>query len=100
MTEKELQAYLLEAYPKENESCEWKEFKNLTHAFSGNKGDDIISYVSALANMDGGHLVIGGGGGGLGHENGLLYGDGAGSRGLRRPPRPRTRTGRGLATAR
>jgi ATP-dependent DNA helicase RecG len=59
MTEKELQAYLLATYPKEDESCEWKEFKNLTHAFSGDKGNDIVSYVSALANMEGGHLVIG-----------------------------------------
>lgn len=59
MTENELRAYLRENYPKEDESCEWKEFKNLAHAVSGNKGDDIISYVTALANMEGGHLVIG-----------------------------------------
>lgn len=59
MTENELRAYLLANYPKEDESCEWKEFKNLSHAVSGSKGDDIISYISALANMAGGHLVIG-----------------------------------------
>lgn len=27
MTENELKIYLQERYPKENESCEWKEFK-------------------------------------------------------------------------
>lgn len=59
MNEKELREYLLSLYPIENESCEWKEFKNLTHSVSGDKGNDIISYVSALANMDGGELIIG-----------------------------------------
>ncbi|NTV46087.1 MAG: transcriptional regulator [Chlorobiales bacterium] len=59
MTEKELREYLLRLYPIENETCEWKEFKNLTHAVSGDKGNDIISYISALANMEGGELVIG-----------------------------------------
>lgn len=59
MTEKDLREYLLRLYPIENESCEWKEFKNLTHSVSGDKGNDIISYISALANMDGGELVIG-----------------------------------------
>ncbi len=28
MTEKELREYLLRLYPAENETCEWKEFKN------------------------------------------------------------------------
>ena len=59
MTEKELQKYILERFPKENESCEWKRFTNLTHDVSGRKGDDIISYVSAIANMEGGSLIIG-----------------------------------------
>lgn len=59
MKEKELKGFLREQYPIEDESCEWKEFKNLKHAVSGDKGNDIISYISALANMDGGHLVIG-----------------------------------------
>ena len=45
--------------PKEDESCEWKEFKNLKNDFSGHEKDDVISYVSALANMEGGHLVVG-----------------------------------------
>lgn len=29
MTELELQQYLLSNYPKENEECEWKEFKSM-----------------------------------------------------------------------
>lgn len=59
MTEKELQEYLLENYPAENAKCEWKEYKNLKHKFNGAEKDDIVSYVSAIANMEGGHLVVG-----------------------------------------
>lgn len=59
MTEAELKEYLLAHYPVENEACEWKEFKRLKHAVSGQKGNDAISYISALANMEGGHLVLG-----------------------------------------
>ena len=59
MTEQELQQHLIEQFPKEDEGCEWKEFKNLKNNFSGHERDDVISYVSALANMEGGHLVIG-----------------------------------------
>lgn len=59
MTENELKIYLQERYPKENESCEWKEFKNLKNDFNGKEKDDVVSYVSALSNMDGGDLVIG-----------------------------------------
>ena len=59
MTEQELQDFLRRDYPSENEATEWKEFKSLKHSVSGQKGDDIISYISAIANMDGGHLVIG-----------------------------------------
>lgn len=59
MTEQELQQYLLTHYPKENENCEWKEMKNLKNDFCGHAKDDVISYVSALANMEGGELVIG-----------------------------------------
>ena len=59
MTELELQQYLLCEYPQENTCCEWKEFKNLKNSFCGNEKDDVISYVSAIANMEGGHLVIG-----------------------------------------
>jgi ATP-dependent DNA helicase RecG len=57
--EKSLREYLKSLYPKENEACEWKEFKNLRHAWSGKKGEDVESYISAIANMRGGHIVIG-----------------------------------------
>ena len=59
MLELELQQYLLNEYPQENARCEWKEFKNLKNSFCGDEKDDVISYVSAIANMEGGHLVIG-----------------------------------------
>ncbi len=59
MLELELQQYLLREYPQENTHCEWKEFKNLKNSFCGDEKDDVISYVSAIANMEGGHLVIG-----------------------------------------
>jgi ATP-dependent DNA helicase RecG len=60
MDEATLQQYLLERYPKEDAACEWKEFKALKHAVTGAKGADIASYVSAISNMEGGHLVVGG----------------------------------------
>lgn len=59
MTELELQQYLLREYPQENIRCEWKEFKNLKNSFCGDEKNDVISYVSAIANMEGGDLVIG-----------------------------------------
>ena len=59
MTEKELHNYLKVNYPIENEKCEWKEFKSLKSAVSGRAGDDVISYISAIANMQGGNLIIG-----------------------------------------
>lgn len=59
MTELELQQYLLREYPQENARCEWKEFKNLKNSFCGDEKDDVISYVSAIANMEGGFLVVG-----------------------------------------
>ncbi len=59
MTEKELQIYLKERFPNENEACDWKEFKSLKHFFNGKEGDDVISYVAAISSMNGGHLVIG-----------------------------------------
>lgn len=31
----------------------------MKNSFCGDEKDDVISYVSAIANMDGGHLVIG-----------------------------------------
>lgn len=59
MDEASLRQYLRDRYPKENAACEWKEFKNLKHAVTGATGADIASYVSAISNMEGGHLVIG-----------------------------------------
>lgn len=59
MTEKDLQEYMRTVYPQENERCEWKEMKNLKNAFASSEKDDVVSYVSAIANMEGGHLVIG-----------------------------------------
>lgn len=59
MTELELQQYLLREYPQENARCEWKEFKNLKNSFCGDEKNDVISYVSAIANMEGGFLVVG-----------------------------------------
>ena len=51
MLELELQQYLLREYPQENARCEWKEYKNLKNSFCGDEKDDVISYVSAIANM-------------------------------------------------
>lgn len=60
MQESEIQQYLLRNYPQENAHCEWKEFKNLKNSFCGDEKDDgHLGYVSAIANMEGGHLVIG-----------------------------------------
>ena len=59
MTELELQQYLLLEYPQENARCEWKEFKNLKNSLCGDEKNDVISYVSAIANMEGGFLVVG-----------------------------------------
>jgi len=59
MTEKELKQYLFRNFPRENEECEWKEFKTLKHSISGREGDDIVSYISSIANMNGGQIIIG-----------------------------------------
>lgn len=59
MNEASLQRYLIQHFPKENAACEWKEFKSLRHALVGSAGKDVVSYLSAIANMEGGHLVIG-----------------------------------------
>lgn len=59
MNEQDLHRHSAAQFPREDAACEWKAFKNLRHAVSGDKGDDIASYVAAIANMDGGHLVIG-----------------------------------------
>lgn len=59
MKEQELKEFIAKYYSRENESCEWKEFKELKHAVSGKDMNDIISYVSAISNMNGGTLVVG-----------------------------------------
>lgn len=58
-TARELQTWLRARFPKEDERYEWKEWRSLKSNISGRKGDDLVSYVSALANMDGGCVVIG-----------------------------------------
>lgn len=59
MTENELKEFLLWSYPIEDEKCDWKEMKNLKNSFNGHEGEDVMSYVSGIANMEGGDLVIG-----------------------------------------
>ena len=59
MTQLELQQYLLREFPQENARCEWKEFKSLKNMFCGDEKNDVISYVSAIANMEGGYLIVG-----------------------------------------
>lgn len=59
VTEQQLQSWLKSNYPKETSYCEWKDYKNLKHLIKGKEGDDIISYISAISNMEGGHLIIG-----------------------------------------
>lgn len=59
MNEIELKQYILDNYPKENASVEWKAFGNLKNAVSGHEGEDIISYTSAISNINGGVLIVG-----------------------------------------
>jgi ATP-dependent DNA helicase RecG len=59
MTAKDLQAFIKAQFSKENECFEWKEWRSLKSNISGRKGEDLVSYVSALSNMDGGCIVIG-----------------------------------------
>lgn len=59
MTEKELQQYLKVRFPKEDASCDWKEMKNLKNSFANDPHKDVVSYLSGISNMEGGHLVIG-----------------------------------------
>ena len=59
MTARELQAWLRARFPEEDERHEWKEWRSLKQNISGRKGEDLASYISALANMDGGCIVIG-----------------------------------------
>ena len=59
ITASQLQTWLKQNYPVENERHEWKEWRSLKHHVSGKERNDVISYVSALANMEGGVLIIG-----------------------------------------
>lgn len=59
MTASELQAWLKKHYPVENERHEWKEWRSLKSNISGRKGEDLVSYISALANMEGGCIILG-----------------------------------------
>ncbi|MFG6386607.1 MAG: putative DNA binding domain-containing protein [Muribaculaceae bacterium] len=59
MTERDLQKYLKERFPKEDTSCDWKEMKNLKNSFANDPHKDVVSYLSGISNMEGGHLVIG-----------------------------------------
>lgn len=59
MTAAQLQAWLQQNYPIENERHEWKEWRSLKSNISGRKGEDLVSYISALSNMNGGCIVIG-----------------------------------------
>jgi ATP-dependent DNA helicase RecG len=59
MNAAELQRHLRERFPVEHDRHEWKAWSNLKHAVSGKKGEDLLCYVSAFANMDGGCVVIG-----------------------------------------
>lgn len=59
MNASELQRHLRERFPAEDDRREWKGWRNLRHNVSGAKGEDLLCYVSALANMDGGCVVIG-----------------------------------------
>ena len=59
MTAAQLQTWLQQNYPIENERHEWKEWRSLKSNISGRKGEDLVSYISALANMNGGCVVIG-----------------------------------------
>lgn len=36
-----------------------KEYKNLQNSLCGHEADDVVSYVSAISNMNGGSLIIG-----------------------------------------
>ena len=59
MKEIEIKKYLLQQFPKEDESCDWKNYSNLKNTLCGHKGDDVMSYISGISNMNGGALVIG-----------------------------------------
>jgi ATP-dependent DNA helicase RecG len=59
MIEQELHRFIKDNYPVENERVEWKRFTSLKHTVKGHEGEDLISYVSAISNMNGGFMVLG-----------------------------------------
>jgi ATP-dependent DNA helicase RecG len=59
MNAAELQRHLRSRFPVEDAQHEWKAWHSLKSNVSGRKGEDLVSYVSALANMDGGCVVLG-----------------------------------------
>jgi len=59
MNAQELQAHLRDRYGKENDAVEWKAAGSLKSFVSGKVGEDLLTYVSAFANMEGGSVVMG-----------------------------------------
>ena len=59
MNAQELQAHLRDRYGKENDAVEWKAAGSLKSFVSGKVGEDLLTYVSAFANMEGGSVVLG-----------------------------------------
>ena len=59
MNELQLRNEIFKRYPKEDEHVDWKEYSDIRKHINSNTGKDIVSYVSAFANMGGGTLVIG-----------------------------------------
>lgn len=59
MNEMELQLFFRGRFVKEDEAVDWKDWQSLKHNVTGREGDDAVSYVSGISNMEGGHLLIG-----------------------------------------
>ena len=59
MNTTELQRHLQSRFPVENARHEWKAWHSLKHNVSAHRGEDLVSYVSAFSNMDGGCVVLG-----------------------------------------
>jgi len=60
MMEKTLHAILADAISQKPAACEWRNFKNPAHALMVPEARDVIpANLSAIANMQGGHMVIG-----------------------------------------
>lgn len=62
MTEQILQNFIRSSFPSEGEAYEWKAYNEISdfrHVVSGREGEDIVSYISAISNMNGGAMVLG-----------------------------------------